>query len=151
MQAVAFSSGSHGFGSAPSGANRSSSSPSTNRYSASDVRQRVVELGVDVAAPGAGVLDDVAHLVGPEPEVDRHQHPAVACDAEERRQQPGAVVADDRDPLADADAELVELRGLPPGQRADLGVGELAQGRRRLVGLVDHAGALAVHLRRRGR
>jgi hypothetical protein len=94
------------------------------------------------------VLDDVGHFVGPQPEVDRHQHPSGAGNAEERGEQSGAVVADDRDPVSDADAELVELRGLPPGQRADLGVAELAQGRGRLVGLVDDSGALAVDLDR---
>ena len=80
-----------------------------------DVRQRVVELGIDQQHPGPGVLDDVGHLVGPEPEVDRHQDPPGPGHAEERREQSGAVVADDRDPVADADAELVELRGLPSG------------------------------------
>ena len=109
-----------------------------------DVGQRVVELGIDQQHPGPGVLDDVGHLVGPEPEVDRHQHPAGPGHPEERREQAGTVVADDRDPVADADAELVELRGLPSGQCADLGVGELPQGRGGLVGLIDDAGALAV-------
>jgi hypothetical protein len=90
------------------------------------------------------VLDDVGDLVGSQPEVHRHQHPPGPGDAEERREQPGAVVTHDRDPVADADAELVELGGLPAGQRADLGVGELSQRRRGLVGLVDDAGALAV-------
>ena len=69
----------------PRAAYSSSSSPSTNRCSASTSGQRLVELGVDVEHPRAGVLDDVAHLVGPQPEVHRHQHPAVAGDAEERR------------------------------------------------------------------
>ena len=147
MQAVAFSSGSHGRGlGVLARRTRPSSSPSTNWNSAVDVLQRLVELGVDQQHPGAGVLDDVAHLVGAEPEVHRHQHPAGAADAEERREQPGAVVADDRDPVADLEPELVEPRGLPPGQGAELGVRQLAQGRRGLVGLVDDADPVAVHL-----
>ena len=119
MQAVAFSSGSHGFGSRALATARDvvvvAEHEAVLRL---DVAQRLVELGVDQQHPRAGVLDDVAHLVGPEPEVHRHQHPPVAADPEERRQQPGAVVAHDRDPVADADAELVELRGLAPGERA---------------------------------
>ena len=128
MQAVAFSSGSHGPGSAPpssgAAAYRSSSSPMHEPVLGGDAGERLVELGVDEQHPRAGVLDDVAHLVGTQPEVHRHQHPSGAGDAEERREQAGAVVAHDRDPVADADAELVEPRGLPAGQGADLGVGQ---------------------------
>ena len=111
-----------------------------------DVLERVVQLGVDVEHLGAGVLDDVADLVGAEPEVHRHQHPAEAGDAEERREQPGAVLADHRHPVTEADAEAVEVRRLPAGQVADLGIGQVAERGGRLVGLVDHTGALAVHL-----
>ena len=41
-----------------------------------DVGHRVAELGIDEQQAGAGVLDDVLHLVGDEPEVDRHEHPS---------------------------------------------------------------------------
>ena len=51
---------------------------------------------------------------------------------------------DDRDPVADLDAELVELGRLTSGQRGDLRVGQVAQGRRGLVGLVDDPDPLAV-------
>ena len=52
--------------------------------------------------------------------------------------------------LADADAQLVELGGLRPGEFADPGIGQLAQGRRRLVGLVDDAYSLGVDRERAG-
>ena len=55
-------------------------------------------------------------------------------------------MADHGDPVPEADAELVEVGGLPLREVADLGVGEVAEGRRGLVGLVDDAHALAVHL-----
>ena len=110
-----------------------------------DALQRVLELGVDVEDPRSGVLDDVVHLVGREPEVDRHQHPAVAGDAEEGGEQPGAVVRDVGDPVTDADAELVELGSLGPGELAHAGVGQVTERRRRLVGLVDDADAVGVH------
>ena len=43
------------------------------------------------------LLDDVLHLVGTDPEVDRYQRAAVAGNAEERPQQAGTVVADGHD------------------------------------------------------
>ena len=117
----------------PRAANRymSSSSPMTNLCSHSTPFMRVLELGVDVEDAGAGVLDDVLHLVGREPEVDRHQHPAVAGDAEERGVEPGAVVRDVGDPLAEPDAELVELRRLGPRELAHPRVGQVAERLRR--------------------
>src|SRR5690606_13627174 len=54
------------------------------------------------------------------------------------------VLRDHRHPLTPADAHGVERGGLAPGQLGDAGVGQLAERRRRLVGLVDHADALAV-------
>ena len=109
-----------------------------------DAGQGLVELGVDVQDAGAGVLDDVGHLVGAEPEVDRHEHASRAGHAEERRQQSGGVVRDHRDAVADLEAELVEPGRLPTGQRRQLGVREVAQRGRRLVRLVDHADPVAV-------
>ena len=109
-----------------------------------DAGQCLVELGVDVQHASAGVLDDVGDLVGAQPEVHRHQHATGARDAEERRQQAGAVVGDHRDPVADLEAELVELGRLAPGQRRDLRVGQVAQRRGGLVGFVDHPDPLAV-------
>ena len=120
----------------------------TNLCSHSMPFEGVLELGVDVEHPGAGVLDDVGHLVGREPEVDRHQDPAVAGDAEERRVEPGTVVRDVGDAVADADAELVELGRLRAGELAHAGIGHVAQGRGGLVGLVDDADAFGVHRQR---
>ena len=113
-----------------------------------DLPQRVVELGVDQQDPRTGVLDDVADLVGTQPEVHRHEHPPRAGHPEERGEQPGTVVAHDGDPVPHPDPELVELRGLAAGERADLGVRQLPtpQRRCRLVGFVDDPGPVAVHL-----
>ena len=55
-------------------------------------------------------------------------------------------MADHCDPVTDPDPELVEVCRLSAGQVADLPVGQVAERRRGLVGLVDHAGAVAVHL-----
>ena len=39
-----------------------------------DALKRYGEFGIDQQQSGAGVLDDVAHLFGREPEVDRYKH-----------------------------------------------------------------------------
>ena len=122
--AVAFSSCSQGFGSDALGREEVVVLTEHEPVLRGDVLERVVQLGVDVEHLGSGVLDDVADLVGAEPEVHRHQHPAEAGDAEERREQPGAVLADHRHPVTEVDAEAVEVRRLPAGQVADLGVGQ---------------------------
>jgi len=111
---------------------------------AGDGLQGVVELRVDEQHAGAGVLDDVGDLLGDQPEVDGHEHPAGPADAEEAGEQPGRVVADDRHPLARCDAEAVEPGCDRPRAPGDLGVGQRAPRRRRLVELVDDAGAFAV-------
>ena len=49
---------------------------------------------------------------GVEPEVDGHEDPPEAADAEERGEEAGRVVAHDRHPLARADAQRVEPGGL---------------------------------------
>ena len=92
-----------------------------------DVLQRVLELGVDVEHAGAGVLDDVGHLLGREPEVDRHQHPAVASHPEEGGVEPRAVVRDVGDPFAEPDAELVQLGGLRAGELTHARVGQVTE------------------------
>jgi hypothetical protein len=83
------------------------------------------------------VLDDVGDLVPAEPEVHRDEHPPPGGHAEEGLQQPGAVVADDGDPLAAADAQGVEPGGQAAGALGELTVGQAAQaavlGRARLV------------------
>ncbi len=111
---------------------------------AGDVLEDLGQLGVDVEHPRARVLDDVADLLDGEPEVDRHQHPPVTRDPEERGEQACAVVRDVGDPVAEPDPELVQLGGLRPGQLAHPGVGELAERARRLLRLVHDAGALGV-------
>ena len=102
-----------------------------------DVGHRLVELRIDHQDAGAGVVDDVLHLLGDEPEVDRHEHPPAAADTEQRGQQASRVVADDGDPLADADAHRVERRGLGSGPRGHLGVRDGAPRLGRLHRLVD--------------
>ncbi len=63
------------------------------------------------------MLDDVLDFGGLQPEVDRHAHAPVRGDPEEQLQHPGRVLADDRDPLAAADPELVEAGGNVPVHR----------------------------------
>jgi hypothetical protein len=109
-----------------------------------DAGERVVELGVDQQHRGARVLDDVADLVGGQPEVHRHEHPAPGADPEERDQEAGGVVGHDRHPLTPADPQAVERRRLGACQLGDAGVGQLSPRRRRLIGLVDHAHAVGV-------
>ena len=86
--------------------------------------QRLVEVGVDEQHRCAGVLDDVAHLVGREAEVDRHHRAAEAAYAPEGDQQPTGVGADDRHPLAVAHPQGLEAERHPPGPAVELGVGE---------------------------
>ena len=76
------------------------------------------------------MLDHVADLFGPQPVVDRDQHPAVAAYPEEGDLEAGRVRADDGHPFAEADAELVEAQGQAPGPGVELAVGERAQGAR---------------------
>ena len=68
------------------------------------------------------MLDDVADLLGLQPEVDGHADPARAAHAEEADEQAGGVLRHDRHPLAGADARA--RRAGRPGRRAssaDLG------------------------------
>ncbi|UUZ58613.1 hypothetical protein [Nocardioides sp. B-3] len=53
-------------------------------------------------------------------------------------------MGDHGDPVTHLEAELVELGRLPLGQRGHLGIREVAERRRGLVGLVDHPHPLAV-------
>ena len=109
-----------------------------------DAREGLVELGVDEQHRRAGVLDDVAHLVDVQAEVDRDEDAPESTDAEERRHEAGAVLAHDRDALALADAEPVEARRLGSCELGDPLVGEVTPRGCGLVGLVDETDAVAV-------
>ena len=107
------------------------------------VTECFVELRVDEHDRRTRVLDDVAHLVRVEAEVDGDDDSAVPRDREQSGQHAGTVLRDDRDPLAEADAEGVEPRSHRSGADGDLAPGERAPARRRLIGLVDDADAVA--------
>ena len=111
---------------------------------AGHVGQRVVQLGVDEQQPGTRVLDDVAHLLGGEAEVDRHEDASRPRHAVHRGHQPGRVVADDRHPLADPDAELVQPGGHRPRPLGHLPVRERVPRLGGLVRLVDDPDAIGV-------
>ncbi len=75
--AVASSSPSHGSGSTPNFIEDGVGLGADDQLVlALDVGHRVGELGVDEQDPGAGVGDDVLHLLGDESEVDRHEDAA---------------------------------------------------------------------------
>jgi hypothetical protein len=109
-----------------------------------EVGHRVGQLRVDQEHGGAGVLQDVLDLGGGEPEVDRHQHPAVAADAEERGEEASGVLGQHGHPLAPPDAALVEAGGLGPGQVPHPGVSDLPEAPAGCVGLVHDADPVAV-------
>ena len=90
------------------------------------------------------MLDDVAHLVDVQAEVDRDEDASEPTDTEERGHEPGAVLTHDRDALALTDAEPVETGSLGPRQLGDPLVGELTPRGCGLVGLVDQTDAVAV-------
>ena len=108
------------------------------------VGDRLGQLGVDEEHRRPRVLEDVLDLHRGQPEVDRHQHPPVAAHPEERREQATGVLREHRDPLAAADAPLVEVGGLGPGQLLGAPVGDPPQPAARCVGLVDDPDAVAV-------
>ena len=109
-----------------------------------DVGERFVELGVDEEHGGAGLLDDVADLVGVETEVDRHDDAPVPGDREQGDEEAGAVVRHDRDPFAGTDPESVEAGGHRSGVLGDLSPCHPPPAVGGLVGLVDDADAVAV-------
>ena len=102
-----------------------------------DVGHRVGQLGIDQQHPRPGMGDDVLDLLGDESEVDRHEHPTRPGDPEQRREQPGRVVADHRHPFADADAQRVEPSGHRPCPFRHLAVRDRAPRLRRLIRFVD--------------
>jgi hypothetical protein len=90
----------------------------------------VLQLGVDEQHLGAAVRHDVADLVGVQPEVDRHEHAAVAAHAVEGDHEASRVRAHDRHAGAVGHAEAIELAGHAAGAARELRVGHLAEGRR---------------------
>ena len=119
------------------------SSPITKRMRCVHAGERLVELRVDEQHRRARVLDDVAHLVGVQTEVDRHDDTPVARHGEQRGHHASAVLGDDRHPLAEPDAERVEPCCHGAHADRDLVPGELAPARGRLVRFVDDADAVA--------
>jgi hypothetical protein len=108
--------------------------------------QRLVELGVDQRDGRAGVLDDVAHFLGVEPEVHRDDHASEDTHAEQAHQEAGGVGRDDRDSLVVVHAHVVERGRQAARHRGELSVRDAAQPAARRVGLVDDRLARAVHL-----
>ena len=110
------------------------------------ITQLLVMLRVDDQHRGAAVADDVLDLRLLQPEVDRHEDPAVGSDSEEQLEHPGAVLTDDGDPLAAPDAQLVQTRSHSPATLGELEVGLTPQARSRLIGLVDDPDPVSVDL-----
>ena len=108
------------------------------------VGERIVELGIDEEHGRTGLLDDVADLLGVEPEVDRHDDTPVAGHREQGDEEAGAVLRDDRHALAGSDAEGVEAGGHGPGVFGDLPPRQSPPAVGGLVRLVDHTDAVAV-------
>ena len=102
------------------------------------------ELGVDQQHLGAAVADDVVDLVGMQAEVDRHRDAPVGGRAVEHAEQARRVLRHDRDAAAGAHAKRLQPGGEGPGAARDVPVGQLAERRRWLVGLVDDADPVAV-------
>lgn len=93
------------------------------------------------------MVDDVAHLGGAEPEVDRHVDASGSGDAEHGGGDAGGVVGHDRDPFAHPDAELVERGRLGAGPGGQVAEGEVRQWRCRLVGFIDQRHTVPVDRR----
>ena len=82
---------------------------------------------------GARVVDDVRDLGRGQSEVDRDQDPSPTADAEERGEQAGGVVGDDRHPLASAHSQPVEAGRLGAGPLGQFAEGQRGPWRGRLV------------------
>src|SRR5581483_7391032 len=137
MVPVASSSGSaHGWGSTPSRYSSVGRRTERELVLALDAGERLLELGVVEQHRRAAVVDDVRDLLAVEAEVDRHQHAA-----EGAHEEAGAVLADDGDTFAVADAPFVECRRLRAGELGDAAVGEGAETTAGRVGFVDDSDA----------
>src|SRR5581483_8913888 len=142
MVPVASSSGSaHGWGSTPSRYSSVGRRTERELVLALDAGERLLELGVVEQHRRAAVVDDVRDLLAVEAEVDRHQHAAERAHAEEAHEEAGAVLADDGDTFAVADAPFVECRRLRAGELGDAAVGEGAETTAGRVGFVDDSDA----------
>src|ERR1022692_5197881 len=89
------------------------------------------------------MLDDVADLLGVQPEVDRYQHPAVTADSVEQDPEPGRVGAHDRDSLTEPDTHPVQSyrNAASPAFQGAVGDGAERASRARLV---DQRGPVTV-------
>ena len=112
---------------------------------AGNVGKRVDQLRVDQQQPRARMLDDVADLRGAQPEIHRHEHASRRGHAVERDEQARRVLRNNRDALAEADAERVEVGRAVARERGDSAVVKRAHAWRGLRRLVDDADAVAAH------
>ena len=80
----------------------------------------VGELGIDEQDARPAVLQDVVDLGRAQPEVDRHEDPAVAAHAVERDEQPSTVLREHGHALSEADPERVELGRLRAAELREL-------------------------------
>ena len=78
----------------------------------------------DEQHPGAGVLEDVRHLVGVEVEVDRHRRGAGEQPAEVGEHRLDAVLGEHGDPAVGAEVEVAEAVDDPVEDVVDLGPAE---------------------------
>ncbi len=109
-----------------------------------DLAQGLVELGVDEEHGRAGVLDDVADLLGIETEVHGHQDPPEHADPEQADQEAGGVGRDDGDAVVLRDAQVVEGGGQAARPLREGRVREAAEAAAGGARLVDHRLAIAI-------
>ncbi|SHU35286.1 Uncharacterised protein [Mycobacteroides abscessus subsp. abscessus] len=107
--------------------------------------QKAPHLGVDHQHRSTRMSDDVLDLGGRQPKVYGHQDASPPGYAEERGEQPRAVLRNDRHPLPRPDPEGVESGRLSTCSRGELPVGQLPPGRGRLHRLIDDTHPFGVH------
>jgi hypothetical protein len=101
-------------------------------------RGQVLELVVGEQEPGAGVLQDETDVLGAEPVVERHQHPAGRRHPVVGFQQRRGVRAEERHPVTLAQPRRAQRRGQPVHALPELPVGVAAA-------LVHHRHLVRVH------
>ena len=107
------------------------------------VGERLVQFGIHQQHRRSRVVDDVADLLGVQPEVDGHEHAPEPADAEVRDQEAPRVGAHDGHPLPGGDSHVVEGSGHSPGPAVELGIGQPVE-RARHRRLVDQCNAIGV-------